>query len=154
MKQKNLRHPNCVRQKGSQVYNKQTQNFRTNAAHTNPASDRALVRTWICFYGQTDLRKAALKMISKLKWKHIIRKYNHVPVKFTLCVKFLYGLCEKMNEDPGTTPIPTLRQKKKQLVDTFPKDFRLVYDIYGGDFTESFAEIGHIVEDHFDRERK
>ena len=51
--------------------NELAQNFRTNAVRTNPVFDCALIGTWICFYGKTDLRKAALKMISKLKWKKI-----------------------------------------------------------------------------------
>ena len=47
-------------------------------AHTSPEKfhffgqywfDRALIGIWICFYGQADLRKGALTMISKLKWK-------------------------------------------------------------------------------------
>ena len=49
--------------------NELDQFFCTNAVRTNPAFDRALIGTWICFYGQTELWKAALKMISKLKWK-------------------------------------------------------------------------------------
>ena len=49
--------------------NELAQHFHTNAVCTNPAFDRALVGTLICFYGQTDWRKAALKMISKIKWK-------------------------------------------------------------------------------------
>ena len=103
---------------------------------------------------QTDLRKAALKMISKLKWKKVLRKYEHDPVKFTLRVETLYGLCEKMDEDPGTTPMLTPCQRKETLVDAFPKDFRLTYDLRGGDYVESFAEIGQIMEDRFDRERE
>ena len=43
------------------------QKFCTNPVRTNPAFDRALIGTWFRFYGTTDLRKAALKMISKIK---------------------------------------------------------------------------------------
>ena len=57
--------------------NELAKNFRPNALHTNPAFVRALVGTWIFFYGQTDLRKTALKMISKHKWKNIFSKYEH-----------------------------------------------------------------------------
>ena len=35
-----------------------------------------------------------------------------------------------------------------------PKDYRLAYDLRGSEFIESFAEIGQIMEDHFDRERE
>ena len=93
-------------------------------------------------------------MISKLKSKKVFRKHEHAPVKFRLCMETLYGLCEKMDEDPGTTPILTPRQRKETLVDAFPKDYRLAYDLSGGDHVESFAEIGQIMEDHFDRERE
>ena len=75
-------------------------------------------------------------------------------MKFTLCVETLYGLCDKMDEDPNTTPMPTPRQKKEQLVNACPKDFRIAYDLREGEFTESFAEVGKNMEDHFDRERE
>jgi len=134
--------------------NELAQIFRTNASRTNQAFDHALIGTWIRIYGQTNLRKAALKMISKLKWKKIFRKYEHAPVKFTLRMETLYGLCEKSDEDPGRTPMPTSCQRKETLVDAFPEDFRLAYDIFGGEYTGSFAEIGQIMEDHFDRDRE
>ena len=54
--------------------NKLAQHFRTHVSRTNTAFDRALVGSWTRFYGQTDLRKAALKMISKLKRKKIFLK--------------------------------------------------------------------------------
>ena len=63
-------------------------------------------------------------------------------MKFTLPVETLYGLCEKMDEDLGTTPMPTPRQRKETLVDAFPKDYRLAYDLRRSDYVESFAEIG------------
>ena len=66
----------------------------------------------------------------------------HAPVKFTLRVETLYLLCEKMDEDPGTKPMSTPRQRKETLVNAFPKDFRLAYDLCGCDYVESFAEIG------------
>ena len=50
--------------------------------------------------------------------------------------------------------MPTLRQRKETLVDAFPKDFRLAYNLRGGEYTESFAEIRQTVADHFDRERE
>ena len=83
----------------------------------------------------------------------MFRKHKHAPVKFTLRVKTLYGLCEKMGEGPDNMPMPTPRQRKETLVDAFTKDFRLAYDLLGGEYMEPFAEIGQIMEDHFDRER-
>ena len=47
--------------------NELAQNFQTNALRTNPAFDRVLAGNWTRFYGHTDLRKAVLKMILKLK---------------------------------------------------------------------------------------
>ena len=49
-----------------------------------------------------------------------------------------------MDEDPNTTPMPTPRQKKEQLVNACPKDFRIAYDLREGEFTEPFAEVGKI----------
>ena len=100
-----------------------------------------------------DLRKAGLKLVSKLKWKKI-SKFKHSPVKFTLRVETLYGILEQMDVDPGTTPMPTPRQKKEQLVDSFPKDYQLAYDLRGGEYDETFAKIGQIMEDHYDRENE
>ena len=73
-------------------------------------------------------------------------------MKVTLCMETVYGLCEKMDKDPDSTLMPNPRQREEALVDAFPKDFRLAYDLCRGEFTESFAEIGEIMEDHFDRE--
>ena len=73
-------------------------------------------------------------MIPKLKWKKMFCKHEHAPVKFTLPMETLYGLCEKMDEDPDRTPMPTPRQRKEILVDAFPKDFRLAYDLRGGEY--------------------
>ena len=84
----------------------------------------------------------------------MFRKHKHAPVKFTLRVKTLSGLCKKMGEDLDNTPMPTPRQRKETLVDAFPKDFRLAYDLRGGEYMEPFAEIGQIMEDHFDRDRE
>ena len=84
----------------------------------------------------------------------MFRKYEHAPVKFTLCMETLYGLCEKIDEDTDRISMPTPRKREETLVDAFPKDFSLAYDLRGGEFTESFAEIGEIMEDHFDRERE
>ena len=86
----------------------------------------------------------------------MFRKYEHAPVKLTLLMETLYGLCEKMDENPGRTPMPTANSapKERKLVDAFPKDFRLAYDLCGVETTESFAEIGQIMEDHVDRERE
>ena len=58
-----------------------------------------------------------------------------------------------MNEEPDTTPLPTPRQRKDQLVDGFRKNFRLACDLRGGEYTEPFAKIGQIMEDHVDREK-
>ena len=80
---------------------------------------RWVVRTWIHFYGQTDFAEAALKMISKLKWRKVFRKYEHAPVKFALRVETLYGLCKKMDADLSTMSMPTPRQRKETLVDAF-----------------------------------
>ena len=57
--------------------------------------------------------------------KNIFRRYEHAPVKFTLCVETLYRLCEKMDKDLGTTSMPNLRLRKEILVDDFPKDLSL-----------------------------
>ena len=84
----------------------------------------------------------------------MFRKHGHAPVKFTLCMETVYGLCEKIDEDTDRISMPTPRKREETLVDAFPKDFCLAYDLRGGEFTESFAEIGEIMEDHFDRERE
>ena len=63
--------------------NELVQSFCTNALRTAPAFDRALVGTWQRINGQTDLRKAALNMTSKLNWKKIFRKHKN-----TLLVTF------------------------------------------------------------------
>ena len=74
----------------------------------------------------------------------MFRKHEHAPVKFTLHMETLYGLCEKMDEDPGTTPMPTPRQRKETLVDAFLEAFCLAYDLRGGEYIEPFAEIERI----------
>ena len=84
----------------------------------------------------------------------MFRKHEHAPVKFTLRMESLFGQCEKMDEDQGRTPMPTPRQRKETLADAFPKEFRLAYNLRKGEYTESFAEIGQIIEDHFDCERE
>ena len=90
--------------------NELAQNFRT-ILRTNPAFDRALVGTWIHVYGQVDLRKAALKMISKLKWKKVLCKYEHArPRKiYTSCGNFVLAVREdgrrsRHNTDADSAP--------------------------------------------------
>ena len=129
-------------------------NFAANHLRTNPGFRRALIGTWVRFYGQPDLRKAGLKYVSKLKWKDMYHKYSHTPVQFTQRVETLYAVLKQLDEDPGTTPMPTARQKKEYLVESFPKDYQEYYELRGGDYTESMAQIGQCMEDHFDRENE
>ena len=84
----------------------------------------------------------------------MFRKHEHAPVKFTRHMETLYGLCEKMDKDPSMTPMSTPRQRKETLVNAFLKDCCLVYELRGGEYTESFAETGKIMKDHFDHERE
>ena len=71
---------------------------------------------WKRFYGQQDLREACLEMVSKLEWKKIHTKYDDEPAKYTQWVENLYTLILQLDIDPGTTPMPTMRQKNKKLV--------------------------------------
>ena len=76
-----------------------------------------LFGTWTRFYGQTDLRKAALNELEE-------------DISYLFMWKIYMGCAIlKMNEDLGTMQMSTPRQKKEQLVDAFPKDFHLVNDL-------------------------
>jgi hypothetical protein len=129
-------------------------NYAANHQRTHPGFDRALIGTWIRFYGQQDLRKAGLKLIASLKWKKMHRKYDHTPVQFTQRIETLYAVLKRLDTDPGTTPMPTARQKKESLVESFPKDYQVYFECRGGDYSESMAEIGQMMKDHFDRENE
>lgn len=135
--------------------NELQQNFSTNNTRTNPGFLRAVLATWKRFYGQQDLRKAGLKYIANLEWDQIYRKTGDTPVKFTQRVETLYAVLKELDEYPGgTTPLPTVRQRKEFLVESFPKDYQVYYEGRGGDFSESFAAIGQILQDHFNREHE
>ena len=129
-------------------------NFAANHQQTNPGFKRAIIGLWVRFYGQEDLRKAALKYLQGLKWKEIYHKYKHTPVQYTQRVETLYAVLKQLDVDPGTTPMPTARQKKECLVESFPRDYQVYYELRGGDYTESMAEIGQMMESHFDRENE
>ena len=125
-----------------------------NAGHrTHPGFKRALIAVWKRFYGQQDLREACLKMISKLEWKKIHKKYGDKPAKYTQRVENLYTIISQLNITPGTTPMPTTRQKNKQLVESFPKDYRLYFVLRGGDYTQPMNAIGRVMAEKYDRDK-
>ena len=95
-----------------------------------------------CFFAELSLEVGFLK-------------HEHTPWNLHF-VRKLYTCCaiSRMDEDPGTTPMPTLRQKKEQLVNAFSKDLWLTWDLCGGEYTDFFAGIGQTMEDHFNRERE
>ena len=108
------------------------ENLSRNNQRTIAGFSNALIGSWKRFYGQRDLRKAGLKLIRKLKWLNVYKKYHDTPIKFTLRVKTLYGVLDKLDQDPGLTPMPTERQRKEILVESFPRDYQQVYDLRGG----------------------
>ena len=143
------------RARSSQAWTSEVQdNFNANHLKTKPGFRRALIGTWKRFYGQPDLRKAGLKYTRGLEWEKKYDKHGHTPVQFTQRIETLYSVLKQMDEDPGVTPMPTARQKKEDLVEAFPKDYQDYYDLHQGDYTQSMAQIGQIMEDHFNRENE
>lgn len=129
-------------------------NYATNNLRTNAQFLPAIRATWLRFYGQPDLRKGGLKYTRGLEWESKHEKYGHTPVQFTQRIVTLYSVLKQMDADPGTTPMPTDRQQKEDLVESFPKEYQEYYDLRGGDYTETMAEIGQIMEDHYNRKHE
>ena len=92
-------------------------------------------------------------MISKLEWKKIHKKYGDKAAKYTQLVENLYTIISQLDITPGTTPMPTTRQKNKQLVESFPKDYRLYFVLRGGDYTQPMNAIGRVMAEKYDRDK-
>ena len=85
----------------------------------------------------------------------MFRKHGRAPVKFTLCMETVY--VRAVREDgrgPRQDAHTNSTSKEENTGRCLSEDFRLAYDLHGGEYTDSFAEIGQILEDHFDRERE
>ena len=126
----------------------------TGHQRTVPGFKRALRATWSRFYGETDLRKGALKMLTNLKWKKVFQRYEHTPTQFAQRVETLYALVKELDEDPGITPMPTLRMQNEDLVESFPKDYQTYFEVRSGDYTLQMSAVGQLLEDHYDREKE
>ena len=128
--------------------------FLNDGRRTHPGFKCALTGVLKRFYDQQDLCEACLKMISKLEWKKIHKKYGDEPAKHTQRVENLCTLTSKLDIDPGTTPMPTTGQKNKQLVESFPRDYRLYFVLRGGDFAQPMNAIGRVMAEKYDREKE
>ena len=96
-----------------------------------------------------------------IEWKKIYKKYGHTPATYlsihNALKRVIYALTYwKFRYQSGYIQVqrmPTTRQKNKELVESFPKEYRLYFDLQrGGDVNQPMNEVGRVMAKKFDRE--